>query len=231
MKKYQKNDVLIYLNNIYTKTKDDRLNDSRVKLDIISLLKETSKITELSIPDLLATIYFKPNSLNIEGLEAFLSELRAIIWLNNFGFSNIRPIKAKKDPQPDFLADYQDKKSTIEVFCLTQTHEQRPEPPYKDKSLNVYVNFDPEFDSSKFGRDFISKAKDKKKQLDSLDKDMKIDIKILLCVVNSQSMVSLNKKDDWDKHAEYLYNKLNWGNNYYIGILTGSGDTIYPKIK
>ena len=228
MKKNQKNDVLIYLNNIYTKTKDDRLNDHRVKLNIISLLEKASKITKLSIPDLLAKIYFKPNSLNIEDLEAFLAELRAIIWLNNFGFSDINPIKPKKIPQPDFLANYQSEKSAIEVFCLTQAHQQQ-----KDNSLNVYVNFDPQFDDSKFGRDFISRVEDKKRQLDSVNAD----IKLLLCVVNSQPMVNLNDKENWDKNAEFLYKKLNLENNYYVGILTGAvvngklSDTIYPKIN
>jgi hypothetical protein len=228
MKKYNKSDIFIYLDNIYAKTNYDSLDNFEVKMNIISLLKKACKITSLSIPDLLDKIYFKPNSLSIEDLEAFIAELRAISWLNNFGFSDIEPIKPKKIQQPDLLANYKGRESAIEVFCLTQAHQQQ-----KDDTLNVYVNFDPQFDGSKFGRDFFSRAEDKKRQLDFV----KADIRLLLCVVNSQPMTDLNDKEDWDKHAEFLYKKLNWGNNYYIGILTGAvvngelTDTIYPKIK
>jgi hypothetical protein len=228
MKKYNENDIFIYLNNIYAKTNYDSLDSFGVRMNIVSLSRKACKITKLSVSDLLDKIYFKPNSLNIEDLEAFVAELRAIIWLDNFGFSDIKPIKPKKIHQPDLLANYKGKKSAIEVFCLTQTHEQQ-----KDKTLNVYVNFKPQFDGSKFGRDFITKSEGEKKQLDSVNAD----IRLLLCAVNSQPMVDLNDKEDWDKHAEFLYKKLNWGNNYYIGILTGAvvngelTDTIYPKIK
>jgi hypothetical protein len=155
--------------------------------------------------------------------------LRAIFWLKNFGFSNIIPIEpTRKFSRPDFLANYKGKKSAIEVFCLTKTHEQQ-----KDQTLNVYVNFNPQFEGSKFGRDFISKAQEKLLQLDNVNTD----IKILLCVVNSESMICLNDKDNWDKNAEYLFKRLNLESNYYIGILTGAvvngelTDTIYPKIK
>jgi hypothetical protein len=229
MKKYNLKDVLIYLNNIIKRKNYDILDNFQSKRRITSLLKKACKITKLSISELLARICFKPNSSNIEDFEAFLAELRAIFWLRNFGFSNIIPIEPrKKFPRPDFLANYKGKKSAIEVFCLTKTHEQQ-----KDQTLNVYVNFNPQFEGSKFGRDFISKAQEKLLQLDNVNTD----IKILLCVVNSEPMICLNDKDKWDKNAEYLFKRLNLESNYYIGILTGAvvngelTDTIYPKIK
>ena len=101
----------------------------------------------------------------------------------------------------------------------------------KDHSLNVYKNFDPQFNGSKLGRDFASKAKNKKEQLDSSSADMKI----LLCVVNSQPMIALNTKEEWDGHARLLCENLSWGSGYYVGILTGvkpngvSSDTIFSK--
>jgi hypothetical protein len=214
-------DIENYLDNIYQKNNDQRLVDPNVCEQITSSLIEASKITYLPIPDLLSALDFKPNDQTIEALESFLAELRSIFWLRNFGFKNIVPIQATIKPQPDFTADYLGQHYAIEVFCLTETHEQQ-----RDSSLGVYVNFDPEFKGSKFGRDFISKARQKKVQLDSHNAKNKI----LLCVLNSQPIIRLNTADEINAHAKFLYDELNWGPNYYVGILTGSvgSDVIYP---
>lgn len=227
-KKKSNGNFLSYLDTIHRKTNDSRLIDSAVRSKILNLMEDACKITSLSFSDLLQKIDHKPNDITIEALEAFLAELRAIFWLNDFGFTNIKPLKARKNSQqPDFTAKYQNKMVVAEVFCTTEAHEQQ-----KDPYLNVYTNFDPGFEGSKFERDFITKANSKKKQLDSIDSK----IKILLCVVNSQPMVSLNTKTNWEKHVKLLYAKLDWGNNYHIGIVTGanvngiSSNIIYPKI-
>lgn len=224
-----KNELMSYLNKLFKKTKDNRLAEDKVRLQIIRMMDEASKITKLSFSELLKRLDFKPQDLTIEALESFLAELRSIVWLRDFSFTNIVPLKAKKkNTQPDFSAQYGNKTCVVEVFCLTQKHEQQ-----KDPSLNAYKNFDPNFEGSKFGRDFISTAKDKKLQLDS----MKADIKILLCVVNSQPMIRLNTKTDFENYAELLHKKLSWGNGYYLGILTGvsangvPSDTIFPKLN
>jgi hypothetical protein len=217
-----------YLNNLFKKTSYNRLADNKVRTKIIGLIKKGSEITNLTVSDLLLKLDFKPNDLTIETLEGFLAELRSIFWLQSFKFTDIQPLSADKKPAPDFIAKYKNNICAIEVFCLTQTHEQQ-----KDSTLNCYVNFDPQFNGSKFGRDFMSKAIDKKKQLDSNNAKMKI----LLCIINSNPIISLNTAEEIDKHAEFLYNQLNWGNNYYVGILTGAevngkpSDIIYPIIS
>jgi len=218
-----------YLNNLFNKTRDNRLTDKKVRTKIIELIKKGSEITNLTVPNLLLRLDLKLNDLTIEALEAFLAELRSIFWLQDFKFTDIQPLSAGKKVAPDFTAKYKNNTCAIEVFCLTQTHGQQ-----KDKNLNVYVNFDPNFNGSKFGRDFISKATCKKKQLDSNNATMKI----LLCVINSDPIIRLNTAEEIDNHAKFLYNQLNWGNSYYVGILTGveevngkTSDTIYPKIS
>lgn len=228
MKTDYKEMIFTYLDNLYEKTKDSRLVSQTVRSRIIDLVKNGGEVTNTTSPDLLSKLDFKSEDLTIEALESFLAELRSIFWLRGFSFTNILPLRAKeKKAQPDFTAKYGDKTCAVEVFCLTQTHEQQ-----KDPKLNVYVNFDPNFEGSKFGRDFMSKAQNKKTQLDSIQADMKI----LLCVVNSQPMISLNTKTDFEKHAKLLYEKLAWGNGYYLGILTGveangiSSDTIFPNL-
>ena len=222
------NDVKNYIKEIYKETKDRRLGNPKVYIDIQERLNKASKITNLPIPELLSRLDFKYNDKTVEALESFLAELRSIFWLNDFGFTNITPLGATKKPQPDFTAKYSRKSCVVEVFCLTQTHEQQ-----KDKKLNVYVNFDPNFEGSKFGRDFMSKATEKKVQLDAINTK----IKVLLCVTNSDPILSLDDMQDMRFHAQFLHNKLNWGNGYFVGLLTGVSvngkrtDAIYPRLN
>ncbi|MDP3769806.1 MAG: hypothetical protein U1A25_02040 [Candidatus Sungbacteria bacterium] len=221
-KTFTKKDVLMYLDKIYKKTQDQRLNDEKVRSQILSKINEACQITNLSFSNILQRLDFKPNDLTIEALESFLAELRSIFWLQDFGFTNIVPLQAKKNSQqPDFTAKHQDKTCAVEVFCLTQAHEQQ-----RDSALNVYVNFDPQFEGSKFGRDFMSKAGQKKTQLDFSNAD----IRVLLCVINSSPAVALNAEADMNKHAKFLREKLGWGVGYYIGVLAGEDSAIYPKL-
>jgi hypothetical protein len=203
---------------------------NRTEIEIVSILKKVDDATNIVNEDfdtLLKNLDFKPNDLTIEALEAFLAELRSIFWLRSFGFTEISPIQASNKSMPDFTAKYGDRICAIEVFCLTQEHEQQK------NTQGVYVNFDPFFENSKFGRDFISKVPDKKKQLDALNAN----IKVLLCVVNSSPMIGLNTKEEWDTHLELLYAKLGWKDPYYLGLLTGVNvngvlsDTIFPILK
>jgi hypothetical protein len=222
--------LLVYLNNIYLKTKDARLADQNVRTRILKQMDDAREITGLSFTDLLRRLDFKPNDVTTEALEAFLAELRSIFWLRDFGFANINPLQARKIAQPDFTAKFKDKTCAIEVFCLTQAHEQQKST--MSGKVSVYTNFDPQFQGSKFGRDFVDKANSKKKQLGSITAD----VKILLCVVNSTPMVALNTKEEFDSYLELLYKQLNWCDGYYLGLLTGvhangiASDTIFPKL-
>lgn len=221
-KTFTEKDMLLYLDKIYGKTQDQRLNDERVRSQILDKINKARQIVNLSFSDILKQLDFKPDNPTIEALESFLAELRSIFWLQDFGFMKIKPLQArKKSSQPDFTAKHGNKTCAIEVFCLTQAHEQQ-----RDPTLNVYVNFDPQFNGSKLGRDFMSVTDNKKKQLDAIVAD----IKILLCVINSSPVVALNTNDDMIRHAEFLCKKLGWGVGYYVGILAGGDSAIYPEI-
>lgn len=218
-----KGEVDVYLDRLYAKTVDDGLNEPKVRLSITEMIVEACKITGLETAKLLSGLDFKPNDLTIEALEAFLAELRAIFWLRDFHFTSIVPLQAlNNSAQPDFTANHDGRTCAIEVFCLTNKHEQQ-----KDPKLGIYKNFDPTFEGSKFGRDFKSKANDKKKQLDS----KVADLRVLLCVINSQPVIRLNTKEQMETHAEFLYKELSWGKNYYLGLLTGvSSDVVFPNL-
>lgn len=211
-----------YLKDTYKKIKDSRLINESIIENIETKITSTSKIVKLSPIDLLKKLDFQENNLTIEKIEAFLAELRAIFWLDNFGFTNITPLRAKKSKNPDFEAIYESKKAVIEVCCITEKHEQQ-----KDKSLNCYINTDNNFLSK-----YKNSASCKKSQLDSVKSDMKV----FLCVVNSFPVSRLNVRKDFQRYLEQISTDLNWGNSYYFGVLTGlesngvSDDTIYPSL-
>ncbi|MFH1187861.1 MAG: restriction endonuclease subunit S, partial [bacterium] len=209
--------------------------------DIIQTLNKAKAVVDLDLGALLDGLDFKPNDRQPEASESFLAELFSIFWLEKFGFKNIKPLPANKKLSPDFTASYNNKKFVIEVFCLTEEHEQK-----KSDLYNCYINFGPECESSKFSRDFYEKAKLKKRQLDSYDRiDESLDDnyqKILLCVSNSRSVNALSTEDNFKYFFKKLLDKLKWGNRYYFGILTlmlenredpiGILDyTIYPELK
>jgi len=117
--------VKLYLQAVYLKTKDTRLEHPNVEVVISEQLRDACIITSLGMNELLTALDFKPNDLTIEALESFLAELRSIFWLNMQGFVNIRPQQARKERYPDFLAALNGKDSAIETFCLTQVHGQK----------------------------------------------------------------------------------------------------------
>src|SRR5665213_770380 len=98
------NQVGIYIDDIYAKTKDNRLLEAKSKIH--GLINKAVEITGLDLVALLPRLDFKPSDLTIEALEAFLAELRAIFWLKDFGFTEISPIQASTKQQPDFSAKY-----------------------------------------------------------------------------------------------------------------------------
>ena len=107
MNEFSEDKLIEYLNDVHKATSDNRLIDASVRNSILERAKNACKITNLSYSDLLQRLDFKQNDLTIEALESFLAELRSIFWLQDFGFTNIIPLQAKKSSQqPDFIAKY-----------------------------------------------------------------------------------------------------------------------------
>ncbi len=214
------NSVIKYIEGVLYKTGDLRLQNPEILKDIRSRIQRASNIINMSPSDLVLALDFKENDKTIEAVESFLAELRSIFWLDKFGFFEIKPLKRRcdKKPNPDFEAKYNKKNAVVEVFTLTESNERE-----KDVQLGVFIN-----SSKDFLCKYEKKAKNKKKQLDTIDSD----IKILLCVVNQKPISCLNTSDDFKKYLKLISQELKWGNSYHFGILTGieSDDFIYPKL-
>lgn len=145
--KHTESDLQKYLITLFEVTGDGRFIEKSVEQDIFSKIKKACGIINCNTSDLLSGLDFKPNDLRTEALESFLAELRAIFWLRDFGFINIKPVQGNKQKSPDFIAERNNKSYAIEVFCLTQKFEQK-----RDEKLNIFVGF-----NAKFVADFISK--------------------------------------------------------------------------
>ena len=160
-------------------------NKEKVISRIVSLLDEASQIVDLSLSDLLDGLDFQPNNYQVEKFEAFLAELRSIFWLSHFGFTEIAPLpKKKKSKNPDFKAKINNKNVVVEVFCLTKKHQQK-----RDSRLGVFIN-----SYEKLEKSFAANIqKVKKGQISSIDSE----VKLLICVVNSDPISRLNTKEDF----------------------------------
>lgn len=195
--------------------------------DIIKKCERAMTLLDLSFSELLAGLDYQQNNYQVDRLEALLAELRSIFWLDLFGFSEIELLtKKKKVRNPDFSARYHGRSAAIEVFCLTQTHQQA-----KDPQLGVWVNF-----SDKLEKAFSENINNRKKsQLSSY----KSELKVMLCVVNSEPIKYLNRQEDFISLLKSLHDRHNMQNSYKLGVVTGlvnlatgkTDDCIYPPIN
>ncbi len=219
IKDFTKEDIKNYLK------KFEKSTDNSIQVQILEFFDKASCITKLSFSDLVKSLDFAPNDDKIEKLESFLAELRSIFFLNNFGFSNIEPISAGQTKQPDFAAYYKNKSSTIEIFSFTEIGSEIPDLPN-----NTYLLNDRKLISC-----FVCKAMSKKAQLDAICSENKQ----LICVINDLPYSNLFSRNEYEQFLKEISKILNWGDNYYFGILTGktdaftdlSDDIIYPNLK
>lgn len=190
-----------------------------VRSRILNLFEKVKNITNLSSEQILQGIDFDPNDKKREKLESLLSELRAVAFLHNEGFNNII-LQPKRDKQKNFdiSAVFNDKIFAIEVACLTEEHSRK-----KESGINAY-----KIDDSKFIRDLSEKAKIKKLQLDVVNDDC---VKMLIFVINRAPELPLYNYDDYKRVLQVLNTNLGWGNGYYLGLINGSEDLVYPKIS
>lgn len=160
-------------------------------------------------------------------------------------FINIIPLEANKNKNcSDFIANKERHKYAIEVFCNISKELKKE---FKTNEITIK----PLTYMDDLIQDYVSRAKDKKKQLDNTAKENQCDKKILVMVLNDKNIwgfLTFNEHyydEDDDKDYEILEkisSELKWGSGYHFAILTGlvfnaregverSGDIIYPPIK
>lgn len=213
--------------------------------DTNNLFKKASNITGLSPADIFKRTDFHSNDIACGRIETAFAEARTIIFLDKMNFTNIIPLEAKKNEKcSDFIANKDCHKYAIEVSCNISKELKKE---FKTDEITIkpltYIN--------DLIQDCVSKAGEKKKQLDDTAKKNQCDKKIFVMVLNDKNILGFLTFDehyydeDYDEAYEILEkisNELKWGSDYHFAILTGltfnarggiehDGDKIYPPIK
>lgn len=188
---------------------------------ILNLFSNVKEITGQSSEEVLEGVDFTEADKRLEKLEAVLAELRAVMFLKNYSFTGISLLPGDaslKTRRPDILAQKDGVSFAIEVKCLTAAHSREKIP-----GLNIY-----RLDDDKFLTTLKSYTEKAKTQLDSI----KSDKKMMVFVLNRAPDLQLHKKEEYQKIIQCLIGQLNWGQEYYLGFLTGmeGEDFILPGV-
>ena len=126
MKNYEyiPNEIYEFMEKVMIKKTTHRLlqglekNYDLVMKDIDACFALASTITGLSPSELVKKSDFKINDFDSDRFDSMLAEIRTIVYLNNIGFEEIKPLKAPKGiKEADLLAELNGTKWAIEVLC------------------------------------------------------------------------------------------------------------------
>lgn len=208
----QKNQVTTYKDFVEYVTKLGKGDCFGGDKGIDSLLNKVSSVTAQSIDNIIICSDFKGQELSIEKLESIISELRAVVFLHNNNFLNIKLLKRfKNKPRVDIYAEKLDKNFNIEVTCLTAEHS-------REKNGLYYI-----LDDDKFLREFTSRIKSKISQLNNGVNNKKM----LIFVMNRYPEKALTDEKKYREFFKKAYDQSELNNNYYLGLVTGNVDFIY----
>ena len=161
--------------------------ERRIVLEKIdNLFKKSSNITKLSPVKILKALDFHSKDVSLGRIDAISAELRTIIFLNNnLNLYDINPLKAKKDEKSaDFIATGNSHKYAIEVFCRISKE-------LKEEFKTNEIILKPSTHESDLLQYYISKAKEKKLQLDNTAVKYLCDKKIIVMVLNDLNILGL----------------------------------------
>ncbi len=121
------------------------------------------------------------------------------------------------------MAERGGNKYAIEVFHAASEYYRWPN---HSNKKNDYLNY------------YLNSARQKRAQLDATIRKYDCDKALLICITDSQPVNALKTKNGFRDILENIHNNLNWGENYYFGIITGmvdlssqANDVIYPPIE
>lgn len=186
---------------------------------ILQLLKNAGHACDLDVEDLLSGVDFDPNNPTEQKLESIISELRAIVFLNEVGFKDIRPLaRCAERKKADLCAQFKDQKFAIEAACLTSVHSRE-----KMNGMDAYS-----LDREKFITTLRSIAEGKKSQIDA---DTSVQGKLVIFVINRSPERELYSREDYSAILASLSTYLDWGSGYFFAVVTGLEDLIYPDLS
>jgi hypothetical protein len=222
--------LIEYLENVVDRNAEETLLPAllsiknKVYLQNINILFESAcKACELDIDNFVTLLEIKPRDTKYGRIDAMFAILRVINELSNWGFSNIKPIKTSNKPRADIYCEYLGCHCIVEVFCSLGKYHRYPD--QEKNALNL-------------GKYFISRAQEKKKQIDETANDYSCEKKIIAMVLNSPKACALLVHEEFKEFLTIMSNSLNWGPEYHYILITGQkeaftgimDDVIYPPI-
>lgn len=223
--------------------------ERRIVLEKIdNLFKKSSNITKLSPVKILKALDFHSKDVSLGRIDAVFAELRTIIFLNNnLNLYDITPLKAKIDEKSaDFIAKGNSHKYAIEVFCkilkelkdVIEISREMSKEELEELSRKAKSVIKPDTGKFDLFRYYISKAKEKKQQLDNTAKKYLCDEKIIAMVLDDPNIWGTLVYYEYTEILKKISIELDWGSNYHFAIVTGVTnleiskveDFIYPRI-
>ena len=196
------------------------LNYDEFKTRIYQMFLEASKILNQSIDDVFRYTDYnhedqRPNRLN----DAF-AEVRAVISLNNLGFSNIKLLSSKKESKCVDIVTYKDnKKYVIDVAHFTDSFNNN----YKERFSDVGSYSAEERFKFNIERTYQSK----KEQLLISQRSEKAEMKVLLVLIDeTNGFYALKTSEELEKCFQAIYSSLDFINECDL-ILIFNGTTYY----
>jgi len=180
-----------------------------------SLVGKVSIVTSQDIDEVLISSDFRESEFSKEKLESIIAELRSVMFLKNNNFQNIKLIRGSKTKSCDIYAENGHEKFDVEVTCLTATHS-------RGKNGLSYV-----FDDDKFLREFTDRINSKLNQLNAGISNHKM----LVFVVNRYPEIALTNGQEYEKLIRVAYEQSSLASKYYLGLVTGDFDFIYPNLN
>jgi len=199
---------------------------------IDNLFKRASNITKSSPVKILKALDFHSRDVSLGRIDGVFAELRTIIFLSNLNLYDIIPLKAKKDKKSaDLIASGNSHKYAIEVFCRISKE-------LKEEFKTNEIILKPSTHESDLLQYYISKAKEKKLQLDNTAVKYLCDKKIIVMVLNDLNILGLLTFYEYPEILKKISIELDWESNYHFAIVTGVTtlgidiveDVIYPPI-
>ncbi len=182
---------------------------------ITSLVEKVSSVTNQSINEVIRCSDFREQELSKEKLESIIAELRSVMFLDNNNFKNIKLIKSSKNKSSDIYAENLNRKFDIEVTCLTNTYSRGKDGP-------SYI-----LDNDKFLREFTGRITTK---IDQLKAGVN-SYKMIIFTMNRYPEKALTDDKEYRELIKEAYNQSKLSNDYYLGLLTGDVDFIYPNLE
>jgi hypothetical protein len=186
-------------------------NRKNVLEDINEMFMLACKTCNMNLAEFIHALEFKTHDVGEARLDAFFAVVRVINWLRIAGFKNIKPLKTRKTKSADVICNFNNLTCAVEVFCSPGTYFRYPGHETKSMNLAYY---------------YISRAREKREQLDITATEFSCKKKILALVFNSFSAQATLTRDDFIEMLKETAQTLDWGDDYHYVLITGMRDTI-----